>query len=96
MPAQDGLALHVLEAELAHVEAAEARVLLGVGRVVPRVQLVAPERDGLDHVAALGDLPLQPQLLLREPKNSLKAAGGEPGFISLEEICFKSSKFVFH
>lgn len=64
VPAQNGLALHVLEAELADVEAAQAGVLLRVGRVVPGVQLVAAEHDGLDHVAALRDLALQAQLLL--------------------------------
>ena len=61
---EDGLALHVLEAELADVQAAEPGVLLGVGRVVPGVQLVAPEQDGLDHVAALRDLTLDAELLL--------------------------------
>lgn len=64
VPAQDGQTLHVLEAELTHVEASQAGVLLGVGRVVPGVQLVAAEQDGLDHVAALRDLALDPQPLL--------------------------------
>lgn len=64
MSSQNGLALHVLEAELADVEASQAGVLLGVGRVVPGVQLVAAEQDGLDHVAALRDLALDPQPLL--------------------------------
>lgn len=62
--AQDGLALHVLQAELAHVQPPQAGVLLRVGRVVPRVQLVAAKHDGLDHVAALRHLAGQTQLLL--------------------------------
>lgn len=64
---QNGLALHVLEAELADVEASQAGVLLGVGRVVPGVQLVAAKHDGLDHVAALRHLALQ--LLLHQAEN---------------------------
>lgn len=66
MSSENGLALHVLQTELADVEAAEARVLLGVRGVVPGVQLVAAKQDGLDHVAALGDLTLDTQLLLQE------------------------------
>ena len=65
---EDGLALHVLKAELADVEATQAGVLLGVGRVVPGVQLVPAKQDGLDHVAALGDLALDTQLLLDRQK----------------------------
>ena len=61
---EDGLALHVLETELADVQPSEPGVLLGVGRVVPGVQLVASEQDGLDHVAALRDLTLDAELLL--------------------------------
>ncbi len=64
---QNGLTLHVFEAELAHVETAEAGVLFGVRRVVPGVQLVAAEHNGLYHVAALRDLPLQPEFFLQGP-----------------------------
>lgn len=66
MSPENGLALHVLEAEFADVEATQTCVLLRIGRVVPGVQLVAAEQDGLDHVAALGDLTLDTQLLLQE------------------------------
>lgn len=66
---EDGLALHVLETEFTHVEATQAGVLLGIGRVVPGVQLVAPKQDGLDHVTALRDLTLDAQLLLRAGQN---------------------------
>lgn len=64
MSPEDGLALHVFEAELAHVEAAEASILLRVRRVVPRVELVTTEHDGFDHVAALRHLTLETQFLL--------------------------------
>lgn len=66
------MTLHVLEAELAHVEPAQASVLLWVGWVVPSIQLIAPENNGLDHVAAFGDLTLQSKLLLliREGKGA--------------------------
>ena len=74
---EDGLALHVLEAELADVETAQAGVLLGVGRVVPGVQLVAAKQDGLDHVAALGDLALDTQLLLDRHKMSTVTKQGK-------------------
>lgn len=63
---ENGLALHVLEAEFADVEAAQACVLLGIRGVVPGVQLVAAKQDGLYHVAALRDLTLDTQLLLQE------------------------------
>lgn len=62
---EDGLALHVLEAELTDVEAPQAGILLRIGWVVPGVQFVPAEQDGLDHVAALCDLTLDTQLLLR-------------------------------
>lgn len=78
MPAQDGLTLHVLEAELAHVEPPQAGVLLRVRRVVPRVQLVAAEHNDLDHVAALGHLPGQTQLLLhRSGQEEMRAEQAE-------------------
>lgn len=64
MPSEDGLALHVFETELAHVEEAEASVLLRVGRVVPRVQLVTAKHDDLNHVTALRHLTLETQFLL--------------------------------
>jgi len=64
VPPQNGLALHILEAELAHVEPPQAGVLLWVRGVVPRVQLVAAKHDGLYHVAALGHLAGQPKFLL--------------------------------
>lgn len=68
MPAQDGLALHILKAELAHVEPPQAGVFLWIRRVVPGVQLVATEHDGFYHVAALRHLAGQPELLLLQPR----------------------------
>lgn len=65
MPPQNRLALHVLEAELADVQSAQASVFLRVGRVVPGVQLVAAKQNGLNHVAALGYLTLNAQLFLQ-------------------------------
>lgn len=61
---QNSLALHVFEAELADVKAAQTGVLFRVGGVVPGVQLVTAKQDCLDHVAALGDLALDTELLL--------------------------------
>lgn len=61
---QNSLTLHVFEAELADVKAAQTRVLFRVGGVVPGVQLVAAKQNCLDHVAALGDLALDTELLL--------------------------------
>jgi hypothetical protein len=49
------LALHVLEAKLAHVDALAVAVLLGVGRKVPRVHHVAPQLNLLN-VAHLANL----------------------------------------
>lgn len=66
MSSEDGLTLHVFETELADVQTAETSVLLRIGRVVPGVQLIAPEHNGLDHVAPLSDLTLNTQLLLQE------------------------------
>lgn len=66
MSAEDRLALHVLEAELADVQSAQAGVFLRIRRVVPGVQLVAAKQNGLNHVAALGYLTLNAQLLLQE------------------------------
>lgn len=63
---EDGLALHVFEAEFADIEATQTCVLFRIGRVVPGVQLVAAKQDGLDHVTALSDLTLDTQLLLQE------------------------------
>lgn len=63
---ENGLALHVLEAELADVEAAQTCVFLRIGGVVPGVELVAAKQNGLDHVAALCDLTLDAELLLQE------------------------------
>lgn len=37
MSAQDGLALHVLEAELTDVQTPQTGILLRVGRVVPSI-----------------------------------------------------------
>ena len=62
--AQNGLALHVLETELAHVEPPQAGVLLWVRGVIPCVQLIASKHDGLDHVAALRHLACQTKLIL--------------------------------
>lgn len=61
---QNSLTLHVFEAELADVKATQTGVLFRVGGVVPRVQLVAAKQNCLDHVAALGDLALDTELLL--------------------------------
>lgn len=69
MSAEDRLALHVLEAELADVQSAQASVFLGIRRVVPGVQLVAAKQNGLNHVAALGYLTLNAQLLLQDGDN---------------------------
>lgn len=69
---ENGLALHVLEAELADIEATQAGILLRIGWVVPGVQLIAAKQDGLDHVAALSDLTLDTQLLLQEGKTERK------------------------
>lgn len=55
---QNSLTLHVFEAELADVKAAQTGVLFRVGGVVPGVQLVAAKQNCLDHVAALSDLAL--------------------------------------
>lgn len=40
--------------------------------MVPGVQLVAAKQDGLDHVAALGDLTLDTQLFLQEGRQGVK------------------------
>lgn len=66
MSPKNSLALHVLEAELADVKSAQACVFLRIRRVVPGVQLVAAKQNGLNHVAALGYLTLNAQLLLPE------------------------------
>lgn len=75
MTSQNGLTLHVFEAELAHVETAEAGVLFGVRRVVPGVQLVAAEHNGLYHVAALRNLSLQPEFFLQGPMKGGRNTG---------------------
>lgn len=66
MSAENSLALHVLEAELADVQSTQASVFLRIRRVIPGVQLVAAKQNGLNHVAALGYLTLDAQLLLHE------------------------------
>lgn len=66
MPPENSLALHVLEAELADVQATKTRVLLWIGGVVPGVQLIATKQNGLDHVAAFRDLTLDTKLFLKE------------------------------
>lgn len=78
MPAQNGLALHILKAELAHVQPPQASVFLRVRRMVPRVQLVAAEHDGLYHVAALRHLAGQTEFLLyrREQAEGQGDGGG--------------------
>lgn len=63
---ENSLALHVLEAELADVKSAQACVFLRIRRVVPGVQLIAAKQNCLNHVAALGYLTLNAQLLLQE------------------------------
>lgn len=91
MPTQNGLALHVLEAELAHVETPQTGIFLRIRRVVPGAQFIAAKQDGLDHVAPLSDLALEPQFLLctlgdeeRGEENrlrypdSVREPGGEP------------------
>lgn len=75
MPAQNGLALHILQAELAHVEPPQAGVFLWVWRVVPGVQLVAAKHDGLYHVAAFWHLACQTKLLLYMPGQEGKGDG---------------------
>lgn len=72
VPAKNGLALHVLQAELADVKAAEPGVLLWVRRVVPGVQFVTTEQNGFDHVAAFSDLSLHAQLLLDKSNHRIK------------------------
>lgn len=66
MSPENSLALHVLEAELADVKSAQACVFLRIRRVVPGVQLIAAKQNCLNHVAALGYLTLNTQLLLQE------------------------------
>lgn len=75
VPAQNGLALHILQAELAHVEPPQAGVFLWVWRVVPGVQLVAAKHDGLYHVAAFWHLACQTKLLLFMPGQEGKGDG---------------------
>lgn len=75
VPAQNGLALHILQAELAHVEPPQAGVFLWVWRVVPGVQLVAAKHDGLYHVAAFWHLACQTKLLLYMPGQEGKGDG---------------------
>ena len=74
VPLQRLAALNVLEAELAHEELVLAQVLaavaVGVGRVVPRVNLVAPQLDARD-VLDLGDLLV---LLLQRGAGGVHAA----------------------
>lgn len=69
---ENGLAFHVLEAEFTDVKASQTRVLLGVRRVVPGVQLVPAKQNGLNHVTALSDLTLNTQLLLESVKADIK------------------------
>lgn len=70
MSAQDGLTLHILEAELTDVQTPQTGVFLRVGRMVPSVKLITAKQDGLDHVTALCDLTLQTQFLLQTTKTS--------------------------
>lgn len=79
MTSQNGLTLHVFEAELAHVETAEAGILFGVRRVVPGIQLVAAEHNALYHVAALRDLSLQPEFFLQGPMKGGRNTGQTGG-----------------
>lgn len=65
MSPKNSLTLHVFEAELADVQAAQTCVFLRIGGVVPRVQLVTTEQNSLDHIAALSDLSLDTELLLQ-------------------------------
>ncbi len=66
--AQDGLTLHILEAELTDVQTPQTGVFLRVGRMVPSVELITAKQDGLDHVTALCDLTLQTKFLLQTTK----------------------------
>lgn len=75
MPAQNGLALHVLKAKLAHVEPPQAGVFLWVWRMVPCVELVAAKHNGLYHVAALRHLAGQTKFLLYRPAKEGKGDG---------------------
>lgn len=68
---ENGLALHVLKAKLADVEAAQTCIFLRIGGVVPGVQLVAAKKNGLDHVTALSDLTLDTELLLQEVRQEM-------------------------
>lgn len=79
VPAQNSLALHILQAELAHVEPPQAGVFLWVRRVVPSVQLVATKHDGLYHVAALRHLAGQTKLLLYRPRQQERQGEGDGG-----------------
>lgn len=66
MSPENSLALHVLEAELADVQAAKTCIFLWIGGVVPGVQLIPTKQNGLDHVAAFRDLTLDAELFLQE------------------------------
>lgn len=79
VPAQNSLALHILQAELAHVEPPQAGVFLWVRRVVPGVQLIATKHDGLYHVAALRHLAGQTKLLLYRPRQQERQGEGDGG-----------------
>lgn len=67
--AQDGLTLHILEAELTDVQTPQTGVFLRVRRMVPSVELITAKQDGLDHVTALCDLTLQTKFLLQTTKS---------------------------
>lgn len=77
VPAQNGLALHILQAKLAHVEPPQAGVFLWVRRVVPSVQLVATKHNGLYHVAAFRHLSGETKLLLCRPRQEGEREGGK-------------------
>lgn len=65
MSPENGLALHVLEAEFTDIKSAKACVFLRIGGVVPGVQLIAAKQNCFDHVAALSYLTLNAELLLQ-------------------------------
>lgn len=69
---KDSLTLHVFEAKLADVKTTQTGIFLRVGGVVPGVQLVAAKQNCLYHVAALGDLALDTELLLCMWKQMLR------------------------